>query len=797
MKKDSKGKAPDSKIKTSKNSALLISQKEKIRKRMRIAAVGAAAGVIFVEWWLCRLGGQRFSERFFDGYTGRSILGVLIVSAGCFIISTCKALQADLCTDPMHPNRYAHSSGLYGTAKLLKPWEYRARAQIRPIDKCVGRIWGQLGKDGTECIDSYQDPENPEMHANEHAFAQAPSGTGKSYVIGYNYAYQSIKMGHSLVITDPKGELYRDLCALFREHGYKTRRLNFIDPGYSDGWDCMKSLYYGIDDIRKIQENVNAFATSIAINIADNPNGIYLNGPKMLLECLTLRLVLDDTIDDGKKTIKQLYSWLCDPAGAKLLDSLFDERTVPQRARPCLGPYYQFINSSPNLSGNLKLNLSSGIDILNTESVADILSTDDMNLKTLGTERCVYFVQFPVPSAQYVFPISLFFSSVFSTLMNIANKEDNKKLPVEVDFLLDEFAQIGVIPKFGDLMSVIRSYGMNVLMIVQTMEQFAHRYPNERQTILSACATMLILGANDEQSAKEVSERLGTLTVEVQSETRKGTRKALGISNSPTDKSSFGVGKAPLLSPSEVMEFPPNQILIIFQGMKPIWANTVPHVLHPYSKGVRKTYDKDEPQFYDIVEKRKREHDEEKRIRKYWASHEIEPQPLSIRDAPYATEPTIMSDILDIVSEDCKNLRDRHKHNRAEEETDAETDEKSEIRMSIPDDKKENDGSRFENDIEAEAGGMNFVWDEDDYLAVTPGQQTAQRLKTNELDEQNETAAPSKQAVHEPVSHRVQEDTKGSIYQRKTDPRSPESRHTGSQSISQPPRNKGIGMQQK
>lgn len=773
-------------LRSSSNSGMLSSRKEKIRKRLRVAAVGAILGVFFIEWWFCSISGKSLSERILEGLTGRALLGVLLLSAGCFIVSICKAMQAEQCTDPMHPNRYAHSSGIYGTAKLLKPWEYRPRAQIRPINECIGRIWGQLGKDGSECIDSFQDPENIEMHFNEHAFALAASGTGKSYSIGYNYAYQSIKMGHSLVITDPKGELYRDLSGLFRERGYKTARLNFIEPKYSFGWDCMKDLYYGIDDIRKIQENVSNFATSIAMNITENPNGIYMNGPKMLLECLTLRLVLDDTIDDSKKTIKQLYAWLSDPAGAKLLERLFDETTIPQRARPCLGPYYQFINSSPNLSGNLKLNLSAGIEVLNTESVADILSTDDMNLKELATERCAFFVQFPIPSNTYIFPISLFFSSVFSTLTNIAYKEDNKRLPVEVDFLLDEFAQIGVIPKFGDLMSVIRAYGMNVLMIVQTMEQFDNRYPKERNTILSACATMLILGANDEQSAKEVSERLGTLTVEVQSETRKGTRKALGISNSPTDKSSYGIGKAPLLSPSEVREFPPNQILIIYQSMKPIWANTVPHTLHPYSKRIKKTYDKDEPQFYDALGKRRARDEEAKRVKRYWASHEIEPRPLSIRDAPYLTEPTIMSDILDIIAVDWRKLRSlrekrHHEHTKSVEEVKSE----SEAEYQVPN----YDSSAFEKDFCADIESIKFVWDDEDDIP-------AQEEYKNQLPESNEKLVPentmldSKQSDVEPVQRCLQTGTKKGIYEKTTTARNESTEASSLRASSQPPRHK-------
>ncbi len=558
-------------------------------------------------------------------------------------------LKAPVWKDSMHPNRELSDAGIYGTSVFEQPWDYRPLAQIRPIEECRGIILGQLDSRGRECIDYFPDPNDPAAHINSNIFAIGASGSGKTFTVGKNYCYQALKRGHSVIITDPKGELFVDTADLYRKAGYTVRRLDFINLLKSDGWDCMKPLRTAASP-EQVEITAARFAAAVVGNIGSE--GIYYDGSSLLLKALLLRVVLDDSIPDGEKNILKVYSWLTDPGGAEFMDRLFDESVMPEKVRPCLQPYYSLKSSSPNLLGNIKTNLAAGIQILSTGIIANILSADDIDLTLPGKERCAYYVQFPVPNDAYKFPIALFFTMIFQSLMDLASAQDSLRLPVCVDFLLDEFAQCGVLPNWAQLTSVIRSYGLSAFMIVQTSAQFLSNYRDDADTIRSNCAIWLMLGANDLTSAEYFCRRVGKTTVKVRSESRYGLRKLLGIRNSPADRTSEGTGGSELLSTDEMMKLPPNHAVIVFQRHNPILASTVPHTLHPYSTVAEKTYDRNEPDLTDTEGRRARREKEDALRRARSSAFQTVKIPQDIDDAPYRRKPTFLSDIRNILKED-------------------------------------------------------------------------------------------------------------------------------------------------
>ena len=544
-------------------------------------------------------------------------------------------------SDPLHPNRQLSEKGIYGTAHPEYPWDYRAYAQIRPLDKCVGIVLGQLTLDGSQCIDFFPDPQDPLAHANNHIFASGNSGSGKTFTFGKTYCFQAMKYHRSVMHTDPKGELYRDLADIYRQHGYIVRRLNFIDPEMSDGWDCLKTIK---EETRpgRIAILTQVFAEATVSNaIGGDPSSIYYTAPKLLLQALILRLVLDDTIPDEKKNMHMIYDWLCDPGGLNFLDNLFDPITLTERMKPCLNPYVLYKSSSGNLAGNIIVNLGSGIQILGVGPIAEILSRDEFDLALPGDRPCAYFVQFPVPNDSYRFPVALFFAMLFRTLQDKAIDNAKGRLNREVCFFLDEFAQCGTLPSWAAYMSVIRSYGMNVFMIVQTISQFIDLYKDSYNTIISACAVWLMIGANDPDTAKYFSDRCGRASYISLSESRQGIRKLFGLKNSSVDRTTEGTGQGNLLTPDEIIRIPPNQVIILLQKHNPIFAYTVKNTMHPYAAEritpVPRDYERDF-------------------LEQYWKTHSELSVPDNIDDAPYSQAPTIWGDMAQVLREDYGRL---------------------------------------------------------------------------------------------------------------------------------------------
>lgn len=524
------------------------------------------------------------------------ILSAVFSSAGLVFLALTSRFGT--VTHPIDRKRQISSSDYYGNTDFEKPWQYRYLAQIRPASLCRGHIYGMLDGCGKECIDYFPDPSDERAHVNSHIFAIGASGSGKTFSVGKTYCLQSIKLGHSVIHTDPKGELFSDMANVYRRHGYIVRRLNFNNPVKSDGWDCMKSLREETDPVQ-IELRTQLFASAVVSQICPDTTSIYHNGPVMLLKALILRLILDDSIPGTDKNIKTIYSWLTDPGGMKFLEALFSESSMDMKIRPCLAPWGSFRGASGNLSGNLIVNLASGITVLSSGIISDILSRDDIDLLLPCTEKCAYFIQFPVPNDAFRFPVALFFTMFFDSVQNFATLQPGHSLPRQIDCMLDEFAQCGIFPSWANRMSVFRSYGINVFMIVQTITQFTSLYKDDQDTIISNCATWLMLGTNDHPSAEMFCKRIGQTTIDVRSESVSRRSFSLNRSRGSSGRVSVGAGRTSLLSSDEIMKLPANSILILLQRHNPIWANAFPHTLHPYAKEMSPADDENEPFFYD------------------------------------------------------------------------------------------------------------------------------------------------------------------------------------------------------
>lgn len=465
----------------------------------------------------------------------------------------------------------------YGESHFEDPKEYEDVAIIQHEPQAVGTILGQLDETGRYPIVFREDKMN---RANRHIAVIGASGCGKTYTFTKNYAFQAVKRRESLIFTDPDGGLYADMARYFMDNGYVVRRFDLHNISKSDGWNCMDSL---LADPERIGENAEIFANVIISN-AGGSAGIYESGPKSLLKALLLRVALGHDYPPEKKNINSVHQMLKNPGGETYLDMMFDPDSLTPEEQPCVGPYMTFKQSSPNLRGNLIVNLAADIGVMDDEKVRTLLSTPCIDMSLPGKQPCAYFCIFPDSHDTYKFIVSLFFSMLFITLINDAdNNGKDRKLDVPVDFLLDEFPSIGTIPDFDRKMATIRKRAMNVCMIFQDITQLQNNYQTTWATLLSNCSTLVSLGINDEFTAKMVSSRIGDTTVNVRTNQHKAMETLLK-NNEFLHNWSSGEGKRALVGLDEAFKMGKNDSIIIFQGHNPILAKKYPHTLHTDAK---------------------------------------------------------------------------------------------------------------------------------------------------------------------------------------------------------------------
>ena len=147
------------------------------------------------------------------------------------------------------------------------------------------------------------------------------------------------------------------------------------------------------------------------------------------------------------------------------------------------------------------------------KEVRDLMSYDEMELDTLGDRKTALFVIISDTDDSFAFIAALMYSQLFNLLCDKADSEYGGRLPVHVRFLLDEFANIGKIPKFDKLIATIRSREISACVILQTQSQLKDIYKDNAETIIGNCDTVLFLGGREKTTLKDLAESLGKETI--------------------------------------------------------------------------------------------------------------------------------------------------------------------------------------------------------------------------------------------------------------------------------------------
>ena len=507
--------------------------------------------------------------------------------------------------------------GTYGTAGFMGEDEQKQVLRTsRTADTVDGVIFGRSLEDGGVVslpVDS---------RLNRNFAVCGSQGSMKSRAFARVMALQCIRRGESVYLTDPKSELYEDLSAYFREQGYTVKQLNLINLTHSNAWNCLGE----IDDGGLI----DVFCDVVIRNTTDKFDHFYDNVEMDLLKALCLYVFED--YPPEKKTFPEAYKLLLDKS-VEMLDAIFER--LPN-GHPAKGPY-QLFSKAEKVKGNAVLGLGTRLQILQNKLVQQITSHTDIDLALPGREKCAYFCITSDQDSTYDMLATLFTSFLSIKLVRFADRTEERKLPVPVTFILDEFPNIGVVPDFKKKLATARSRGIGMCILFQNIPQLQNRYPdNQWEEILGGCDFSVFLGCNDMTTAAYYSDRTGEITVTVES-VRKTFHTIRATDYVPEYANSISVGKRQLLLPDEVLRYPLDQGLLIIRGQKVLRFRKMDYTEHPDAEKLRmEKVEAHIPEWFREWEKEKQSfqvYEEQKPVDKAWEG-EIQAQEGQDREAP-------------------------------------------------------------------------------------------------------------------------------------------------------------------
>ena len=417
----------------------------------------------------------------------------------------------------------------------------------------------------------YVDPKNNDLK-NLHELGIGDTGSGKSFRL---LTPELLQMTGSYVVVDVKGSLYRQTAKIMREAGYRIKVLNLKELASSNTFNPLSYLN-GNEDILKL---VDAFTYNSRKEGANAGDQFWEDTMQMLMTSIITYL---HTTPEEQKTFSRVVDLITslEVAQGKILpiseyERLMKEREIKNPYDTAVMLYKQFKQAAGETLQSVLISCTSRLRIWNDEAVRILTNSDEMELETLADERTVLYVILPAGNKTYRVISSMFFSTLFTTLMTVAERRGGGKLPMLLSVVMDEFANLGKIPDFETYITLMRSYGVRLVPVIQGTQQLKQHYEKAEDTIISNCAIYNYLGTQDKTTKEEVVKRLGKTTILEENSSRQvGGRQGGG------NVSDRGMGRE-LLTFDELSVIGGDRSIVFIDGYRPIFAEKFKTENHP------------------------------------------------------------------------------------------------------------------------------------------------------------------------------------------------------------------------
>lgn len=406
------------------------------------------------------------------------------------------------------------NNGLHGRGKIASREEISKFMTFTDDDHTIGTVVGRDPETGDaickpyvgEKIDDY-------VHQlkNDHMLVCGPSSSGKTTNFIPHNIINHLLAGHSLVTTDPSGELFSMLAPVARFLGYKVRILNLrpSEMSHSDGCDFLKPLR-NADDPETMAED---FCASILINAGSGKEDFWSKGNINLLSLILLYV-------SQAKNFKPITTPQRKDEKGGILPASDDERVFREVAAYIENPVAmkanieQAITKDPYGDGKLlggRFNtwvtnkeanqiasgLSTSLSILRNKRVAEILSQDDMPVDLLVNEKAIYFIILDPLNDSFKPITSLYFTTVFQELFRIAFRLPKNRLPRMVYIFLEELQTLGFITKLPSTLDNIRKHNVGMALCTQELAVLEEIYgTGTTLNMLNDCLVQMCMGTN-------------------------------------------------------------------------------------------------------------------------------------------------------------------------------------------------------------------------------------------------------------------------------------------------------------
>lgn len=416
----------------------------------------------------------------------------------------------------------------------------------------------------TERLTMSSRPKNPKYARNKNILVIGGSGSGKTRF----FIKPSLLQRHSsYVVTDPKGTLLVECGRMLERGGYAIRSLNTIN--------FKKSMHYNPFVYIRSEKDILKLANTIIANTKGegekSGEDFWVKAERLYYQAL-IGLIWYEAPDEEMNfgTLLELINASeareDDENFKNAVDYLFEELEAKDPDHFAVRQYKKYKLAAGKTAKSILISCGARLAPFDIRELRELMSYDELELDTLGDRKTALFVIISDTDDTFNFVVSIMYTQLFNLLCDKADDEYGGHLPVHVRCLLDEFANIGQIPKFDKLIATIRSREISASIVLQSQSQLKALYKDSADTIVGNCDTTIFLGGKESSTLKEMSEMLGKETIDLfnTSDTR-GTSRSYGINYQKTGKD--------LMTKDELAVMDGGKCIVQVRGVRPFLSD--------------------------------------------------------------------------------------------------------------------------------------------------------------------------------------------------------------------------------
>ena len=455
-----------------------------------------------------------------------------------------------------------YGSARWGTAEDIKPYTDPVFENNIPLTQ-------------TERLTMNSRPKQPKYARNKNILVIGGSGSGKTR---FFVKPSLMQMHSSYVVTDSKGTVLIECGKLLQRGGYRIKVLNTIN--------FKKSMKYNpfayLRSEKDILKLVNTIITNTKGDGEKSGEDFWVKAEKLYYTALIGYIWYEAPEEEKNFTtllemINASEAREDDEDFQNPVDLMFERLEEKDPEHFAVKQYKKYKLAAGKTAKSILISCGARLAPFDIKELRELMETDEMELDTIGDRKTALFVIISDTDDTFNFVVSILYTQLFNLLCDKADDVYGGRLPVHVRCLLDEFANIGQIPKFEKLIATIRSREISASIILQSQSQLKAIYKDNADTIVGNCDTTLFLGGKEKTTLKEISEILGKETIDSSntSETR-GRELSHGLNYQKLGKE--------LMTQDEIAVMDGGKCILQLRGVRPFFSDKFDITKHPKYK---------------------------------------------------------------------------------------------------------------------------------------------------------------------------------------------------------------------